>query len=382
MQKVNQRVISVDVFRGLVMLLMMAEVLEFSNVSAALPDSKFWQFLSFHQSHVPWVGCSLHDLIQPSFSFLVGVALPFSLSKSLLNLGQSKAIIKAIKRSFILVFLGIFLRSIGSPQTYFTFEDTLTQIGLGYPILFALGFVNWKKQIASFLIILVSYYLFFFFANNPYHTIDTNYTINGLGGHWSKFNNPALTFDQWFLNIFPTENPFLRNGGGYVTLSFIPTLATMIAGLIAGNLLKSKNSETKNLKYFIGIGLTAILLGMILDATGICPNVKRIWTPTWVIFSGGFCFLFLALFYWLIDIKKTKSWAKLLLVIGSNSIAAYVIAHTLNTFISASLFTHFGSNYNLIFGEPFQSLVHGGLILFFECYVLWWMYRKKLFIKI
>jgi predicted acyltransferase len=104
MQKTNQRVISVDVFRGLVMLLMMAEVLGFSNVSEALPNSQFWQFLSFHQSHVPWVGCSLHDLIQPSFSFLVGVALPFSLSKSLSNLGQSKAIIKAIKGLSFLFF--------------------------------------------------------------------------------------------------------------------------------------------------------------------------------------------------------------------------------------------------------------------------------------
>ena len=157
---------------------MIAEVLEFSKVSEALPNSQFWQFLYFHQSHVPWIGCSLHDLIQPSFSFLVGVALPFSLSKSLLNLGQSKAIIKAIKRSFILIFLGIFLMSMSSSQTNFTFEDTLTQIGLGYPFLFALGFVNWKKQLAAFVIILISYYLFFYLANNTYEPIDPNYAVN------------------------------------------------------------------------------------------------------------------------------------------------------------------------------------------------------------
>ena len=69
------RVASVDAYRGFVMFLMMAEVLRLSRVARALPESGFWKFLSWHQSHVEWVGCSLHDLIQPSFSFLVGVAL-------------------------------------------------------------------------------------------------------------------------------------------------------------------------------------------------------------------------------------------------------------------------------------------------------------------
>ena len=74
------RLASIDAYRGLVMLLMMAEVLSFCAVSQALPDSGFWKFLCHHQSHVQWVGCSLHDLIQPGFSFLVGVVLPFSIA--------------------------------------------------------------------------------------------------------------------------------------------------------------------------------------------------------------------------------------------------------------------------------------------------------------
>src|SRR5438045_6702908 len=75
------RLASIDAYRGLVMLLMMAEVLSFCAVSQALPDSGFWKFLCHHQSHVEWVGCSLHDLIQPGFSFLVGVVLPFSIAR-------------------------------------------------------------------------------------------------------------------------------------------------------------------------------------------------------------------------------------------------------------------------------------------------------------
>src|SRR5947207_13851506 len=132
-----QRLASIDAYRGLVMFLMMAEVLRLSQVSSKLPDSAFWKFLAFHQSHVPWAGCSLHDLIQPSFSFLVGVSLPFSIASRRAR-GQSSLWMTghALWRAVVLVALGIFLRSIGLSQTNFTFEDTLTQIGLGYVPLF------------------------------------------------------------------------------------------------------------------------------------------------------------------------------------------------------------------------------------------------------
>src|SRR5207302_11274635 len=127
---------SIDAFRGLVMFLMMAEVLRLSKVASNFPDSALWKFLSWHQSHVVWAGCSLHDLIQPSFSFLVGVALPFSIaSRVARGQGFGRMLGHALWRSLLLVFLGIFLRSVGRPQTNFTFEDTLTQIGLGYTFL-------------------------------------------------------------------------------------------------------------------------------------------------------------------------------------------------------------------------------------------------------
>ncbi|MDF1789158.1 MAG: hypothetical protein P1U82_25080, partial [Verrucomicrobiales bacterium] len=87
----SQRVASIDAFRGFVMLLMMAEVIRLGRVAEAFPDSGFWEFLAYQQSHVSWVGCSLHDLIQPSFSFLVGVALPFSIASRVAR-GQSRGV--------------------------------------------------------------------------------------------------------------------------------------------------------------------------------------------------------------------------------------------------------------------------------------------------
>src|SRR5262249_44692291 len=127
-----KRVVAVDAYRGLVMFLMMAEVLRLSRLAEHFPGSAFWQAVGFHTRHLEWAGCSLHGLIQPSFSSLVGVALPFSIASRLAR-GQSfgRLFGHAVWRSLLLIGLGIFLRSVNRSQTNFTFEDTLTQIGLG-----------------------------------------------------------------------------------------------------------------------------------------------------------------------------------------------------------------------------------------------------------
>jgi predicted acyltransferase len=393
MENTIKRDHSVDIYRGFVMFLMMAEVLEFSKVSKAIPQSGFWKFLAFNQSHVEWVGCSLHDMIQPSFTFLVGVALPYSIAARLSNGANFKLLLMhTIKRSLILVFLGVFLRSIDKQMTNWTFEDTLSQIGLGYTFLFLIGFLKPKKQWISLAMILFGYWLafavfplnpqkadFYLLGNNPdwQHNI-----LSGFAAHWNKNTNLAWAFDSWFLNLFPREKPFVFNGGGYVTLSFIPTLGTMILGLFAGNILKSHKTNQEKLKTFLIYGLTLIGIGILLNLTGICPNVKRIWTPTWVLFSGGCCFVLLSIFYFLVEIKNNGKRFEFLRIIGINSIAAYVIAHTLVYFIADSLPVHLGHNFAKIFGEQYEHLVNGGLVLFLEWLVLLWMFRKKIFIKI
>ena len=389
----QNRVASVDVYRGFVMLLMMAEVLSLQDVAKALPDSTFWQFIGFNQSHVAWTWLSLHDMIQPSFTFLVGVVLPYSIA-SRKNKGASFGNIlrHTIKRSFILIFLGIFLRSMHSEQTYWTFEDTLTQIGLGYTFLVLISLYSQRVQIGMLVFILGAYWLAF--ALYPLPGADFNYTIagvtanwehnlSGFAAHWNKNTNFAWAFDQWFMNIFPRENPFLFNGGGYSTLSFIPTLGTMVLGLLAGNILNSSITASKKLKNFVSYGIGLILLGALFHFAGINPIVKRIWSPAWTIFSGGICFLFLAMFYGLIDMKDRKKGTFFLMVIGVNSIAAYVIADGgMRNVINDSLFIHLGKNFDQVLGPAYATLISGGLVLFFEWLILYWMYKKKLFIKI
>lgn len=386
------RVMALDAYRGLVMLLMMAEVLELRRVADAKPGSAFWQFLAHHQSHVEWVGCSLHDLIQPSFSFLVGVALPFSLSNRLAR-GQSRAHLTAhaFWRALVLVLLGVFLRSIGAPQTYWTFEDTLTQIGLGYGFLFLLAQASVRVQWIAFGGILFGYWLAFALYPAPGPGFDPSavgvpagwpYWLHGFAAHWNKNCNLAWAADTHFLNWFPREKPFLFNEGGYSTLSFIPTLATMLLGSIAGAMLRSGGSQWRKLQWLVIGGVIGLGAGALLGALGICPVVKRIWTPSWVLFSGGWCLLLTAAFYGIMEMGGRRAWAFPLVVIGMNSIAAYCLAHLAGDFIAGSLTTHLGGRAFQFFGADYESLLQGGAVLAIFWLILFWMHRRKIFLRI
>ncbi len=360
----GRRIASVDVYRGFVMLLMMGEVLSLSDVSEALPGSGFWQFLAFNQGHVPWTWLSLHDMIQPSFTFLVGAVLPFSIAGRK-NKGATFGQVMAhtLKRSLILIFLGIFLRSMHARQTNFTFEDTLTQIGLGYTFLVVLSYYSQRVQLTALIVLLVGYWLAFVLYPLPGPAFDYaavgvapnwEHNMQGLSAHWNKNTNLAWAFDRWFLNLFPREKPFIRNGGGYATLSFIPTLGTMIIGLFAGKTLHAATAPSAKLKSFLITGTVLTITGVVIHALGINPIVKRIWTPAWTIFSCGMCFLFLAFCYRLIDMSDKKKWSFFLLVIGTNSIAAYVIADGgMRSLIESSLQIHLGHTYNQVFGSAY-----------------------------
>jgi len=385
------RNIAVDAYRGFVMFLMMAEVLRLSEVARAFPGNWFWAFLGYNQSHVEWAGCSLHDMIQPSFSFLVGVALPYSIA-SRLKRGTTfdKLFGHALWRSLLLVALGVFLRSMHHSQTYFTFEDTLSQIGLGYPILFLLGFRSAKWQWGALGFLLFGYWLAWALYPLPGANFDWaavgvpanwSHNFSGFAAHWNKNGNLGNAFDQWFLNLFPRQKPFIANGGGYLTLSFIPTLGTMILGLIAGRWLR-ESSPVIPLRRFVTAGALFIALGLTLHFTGICPIVKRIWTPAWTLFSGGVCFLFLSAFCWVIEVKGHKRWTFPLLVIGVNSIAAYLIAHLCEDFVASSLLINLSARPFQLLGPGLQPLLFGATVLFVFWLMLLWMYRRKIFLKI
>jgi predicted acyltransferase len=387
-----RRVVAVDAYRGLVMFLMMAEVLHLSELAKHYPDSPVWRVIGFNTEHVEWTGYSLHDLIQPSFSFLVGVALPFSVASRMAR-GDSFGLLfaHAMWRSILLVALGIFLRSVDHKQTYFTFEDTLSQIGLGYTFLFLLAFRGQLFRVVILIVILAGYWAAFALYPLPgpdfnYEAVDVPqnwpHLFTGFAAHWNKNSNLAWAFDTWFLNKFPRKEEFFFNHGGYATLSFIPTLGTMILGLIAGGWLRDPVPPARKLLYFLAAGIVCYGIGWLLDDLGYCPSVKRIWTPAWTLVSGGLCFFLLAGFYAVIEMMALRAWAFPLVVIGMNSIAIYCMVHLMNRFITTSIKTHLGQNIFDSFGAFYEPQVTGAALLIVYWLILFWLYRRKIFIKI
>ncbi|MGP0068780.1 MAG: hypothetical protein ACLQGP_34915 [Isosphaeraceae bacterium] len=192
--------------------------------------------------------------------------------------------------------------------------------------------------------------------------------------------NVAAAFDRWFLNLFPrpSDKPFVFNEGGYATLNFIPSMATMIFGVLAGELLRSGRDRLAKLRDLLLAGAIGVSLGLVLDAS-VCPIVKRIWTPSWAIYSAGYACWMLAAFYAAIDLAGFRKWSFPLVVVGMNSIAIFLMAQLMKPFVASTLRTHLGAD---IFTGPYGPLLRASSTLLMFGMICFWMYRRKIFIKI
>ncbi len=388
----SARLTSLDVFRGITMLFMASEILHIPSVARQFPDSGLARFLADMLDHRAWVGCVPWDLIQPAFMFMVGVSLPYSIATRRAK-GQpfGRMLAHSVVRAFVLIALGIFLRSQARPQTYFTFEDVLTQIGLGYVFLFLLAWTRPRTQLAAAVLILVGYWAAFALYPLPAPGFDTTtvgvradwpHHVTGFAAHWDKNTNLAARVDQWFLNLFPRERPFVYNGGGYLTLNFVPSLATMIFGLLVGGVLRSARAGPEKMRLLIVWGAGGIVAGVVIHLLGLCPIVKRIWTPSWTVFSAGWVTLFLAGYYYVIDLKGSRTWTYPFLVVGANSIAMYVLVHVATDYVTRSLLIHFGAGPFDVFGAVFAPVLLGACTLALFWLILHWMYRNRVLVRI
>jgi predicted acyltransferase len=388
-----QRLTSLDAYRGFIMLLMASAGFALPQVAKHFEGDWLWDILGFEFDHVDWTSrsllksFSLWDLIQPAFIFMVGVAMPYSFaSRQAKGHGPWRNLGHVVWRSFLLVLLAVFLSSIHEPSTSWVFTNVLAQIGLGYGFVYVFLGRGVRVQLITVGVILVSYWLLF--AAYPVPGPDFDYRsvgvtksaqrFEGFFGHWNKNTNVAARFDQDFLNLFPREKPFVYNDGGYQTLNFVPSMATMLLGLMAGELLRSNRSSQAKLRWLLAGGAIGLMLGFALHLT-VCPSIKRIWTPSWAIFSAGWTFYMLAAFYWIIDIKGYNRWAFPLVVVGMNSIAMYCMSQLMKPWIRDTLATHLGK-------EAFSG-IYGPIWLYTATLaVLWliclWLYRRKIFIRI
>ncbi len=387
----TQRLASLDACRGAIMLMMASAALSASVVARSFPGSTWWQAIAWQCEHAEWVGFRVWDIIQPAFMFMVGVALPFSLaSRRARGQGLARLIAHALWRSAVLVLLAVFLTSAYGKTTVWSFANVLAQIGLGYPILFLLALARPRIQWIAALVILLAYWAAF--ALYPLPPADFDWAsvgvpanwphLSGLAAHWDKNTNFAAAADQWLLNLLPHDKPFVFNRGGYQTLNFVPSIATMTFGLLAGGLLKSGRSIPRKLGWLILLGAAGVALGWGIDAAGLCPMVKRIWTPSWAICSAGAAALVLAGFVAIIEGIGLKKWAFPFVVVGLNPITLYVLWQLSSGFIRESFKRHLGQSIFEIAGKPYAPMLERGTVLVILWLVVLWMYRRKVFVRV
>jgi heparan-alpha-glucosaminide N-acetyltransferase len=393
-----KRLVSLDTFRGLVMLLMASDGLRLGEVARHYPDSRIWQFLARQSDHVRWQGCTLWDLIMPAFLFMVGVALPFSIaSRRRRGQGGMRLFAHAVWRSIVLVLLGIILMSIGEPREGLNFINVLAQIGLGYWFVFLMTERSFRTQALTFVAILAGWWLWFYSYPLPESSFDFAsvgvpsgwHHPEGIAAHWDLNTNPAAAFDRWFLNFFPRSEPFRFRGGGGTTLNFVPSIATMLLGVIAGCWLRGGGSASQKVRGLAIAGVMLLVAGIALDPAilpGIdsmrwttCPIIKRLWTPSYVLYSGGWVLLVTAGLYWMVDIRGMRRWTFPFVVVGMNSIVMYLLAALLAPRIH-SLFKvcAAGIAFEVPYAPIFESLVT--LSLFWL--VCLWLYQRKIFVRI
>lgn len=384
----NQRLVSLDAFRGFIMLLMASSGFGLVQMAKTSPDSWTWQQVAYQLSHVPWQGCAFWDLIQPAFMFMVGMAMPFSLLRRKEHgQGFMGRFGHAVIRAVILVLLGVFLSTkTGDSQTNWIFPNVLAQIGLGYVFLFLLVSLGWEYCAAAVILILVGDWYWFFqhplpAAGQDLALLGAQQTdlLQGPFAHWSKNLNAAADFDRWFLNLFPRSEAFVTNPGGYTTLNFIPALATMLMGAItAERLLRSQKTHAQKAGALLIAGIVCLLIGTVMGIVAV-PVVKRIWTPSWVIFSGGWVFLMLAAFYWLVEVAGQRKIMFPLVVVGMNSLFIYLMHSLAAGWILERLRTHTGSWVFSGAWAPVWERCGVLLVLWLLCF---WLYRQRAFLRI
>ena len=327
-----------------------------------------------------------------------------------------QTVVHVAVRSLVLVLLGVFLSSQWSSQTSWVFFNVLCQIGLGYGFVYLLLGRKLAVQFGVAVLVLVGYWAAFFFYPTPGPEFD--YASRGIGAEpaavgdpapiadewampegfqpWTKNVNLAADVDRWLLNLFPRSEPFEFNRGGYTTLNFIPSIFTMLLGVMAGQLLRGERRPIMKFALLVLGGLVCILLGAAAGAT-VCPVVKRIWTPSWALLSGAYVLWMLAIFYLVIDVIGLKRWSLPLVVVGMNSIAVYVMAQSMKGWGTKMLTIHFGQDLipgvlkdlllmgtGVNFGQdgPYAPVVHAVLVLLVFWLICVWLYRQKIFIRV
>ena len=364
--KTAGRVMSIDALRGFDMFWIIGGGPIFASLHNVF-DSPATAWIRTQLTHVKWTGFRFEDLIMPLFLFIVGAVMPFSFNKRLdAGHGKTRLYLHILKRTVILFVLGMIAQ--GHLLEYdlsklHIFSNTLQAIAAGYLIaaiiMLNLG-IRWQIAVTGILLLL--FWALMMLIPVPGHG----------AGVLTPDGNLAIYIDRVIFGSFidGTDPPYTW------ILSSITFGCSVMLGVMAGHILRSDKVGIRKVLWLLAAGGVCIVLGL---AWNLCfPIIKHLWTSSFVLFSGGLCFMLLALFYLLIDVLGFKIWAFGFIVIGMNAIAVYMAVHIVNFrniggFFVEGLEKYTGNWYLFI-----HSLAGFAIVWL----ILWWMYRKKSFIKI
>jgi heparan-alpha-glucosaminide N-acetyltransferase len=351
------RLVSLDAYRGLIMSTLLC-----GAIFASLRGDSAWNWLYVQNEHVAWRGCVYWDLIQPSFMYMVGVAMPFALAKRAAR-GDSWArrFRHVLARALGLIVIGVLLDNFGAEKWSIGFIRVLQQIAIGYVLAFFVVGKSFRTQGLTAAAILVGYTLLWMF--NPW---------NGPEGPWAMSNqNIGAALDFWILGRHYT--------GYYVGLNAIPSTATIIFGVMAGQLIHDRLPPGRTMLILLLAGLSGVGIGLAVSPW--LPLIKRIWTPSFAVYAAGWTTLMLLFFYATIEVLGWKRWAFPLVVVGMNSIAAYVLGNSFGGWfrnLTGAWIGWLKQPMGAMWFPVFQHLVT------FCCawLVLYWLWRRRIFFKV
>ena len=373
----KKRLESLDVLRGADLFFLMAvgPIMRrlIKTIDIGWLNDCYWIF-----DHVEWQGFSPWDIIMPLFVFMTGITIPFALGRMREERTYGTALWRILRRVVVLWIFGLICQGglfDKNPDTIYLYTNTLQAIAVAYAasaLLFL--FTNLRTQIVTAVVLLVGYWAAMEFIS-----------VDGFGGgDYTPEKNLAEWVDNAVLGRF-------RDGAKVVDgvvefkstyhytwiLSSLTFIVTGLLGMFAGVIAKSTMAEKRKLWWFAGAGAAMVVAGLVLGIWH--PIIKKIWTSSMTLFAGGICFLLLWLCYYLIDYKGYRKGLTLFKVYGMNSIAAYMMPKFVKVHAILS-----GLLWWLAYGigDEWCALVVAVANVAVQYYLLYYMYKREIFLKV
>lgn len=311
-------------------------------------------------THRQWHGMNAWDLVQPFFMFIVGAVMPVSFARRWAA-GETwwQSLRHVARRSALLIIFGLVARSIQAEKPVLDLINVLAQIAFTYFVAFLVLRKSWQVQAATAFGLLAAHWALYQFARAP-----------GVAGPWVQDANIGWYLDGAILG---------KNwSGSYATINCVSSAANTIFGVMAGALLVGSLPASRKVRILALAGLGAIAIGLALDP--VIPIIKKIWTASFAIYSTGFTLLGLLLFYWLCDVKKRIGWSRVFLIVGSNSIFIYLFHEILHGWLEET--GQVFSGWAIRLSDAGGHLLNAWLVILFQIYICYWLYKHKIFFRL